>query len=161
MAEPLSVSPHVLPARSLPPEPRWKVARKLKEISFQQTALWQIEVLSCPCRGSEPCSFRFFLQLKTPNALNHKLENRWGLQGFLHSLIKRRWLPEQQSEEHSGERGPRFLVCSVCSGGKQLPRALFYPVLVVHGVWGPREELDYGKTVKPLLFLRFFLGLER
>lgn len=48
---------HIPPSNSLsdsvaPPEPRWKIAHKLKEISFQQTSLRQIRALSSPSRMS-------------------------------------------------------------------------------------------------------------
>lgn len=41
----------VLPA-SAPPEPRWKPAHELKEISFQHTPRWRIRALSSPSRTS-------------------------------------------------------------------------------------------------------------
>lgn len=40
------------PPTSAPPEPHWKTAHKLKEISFQQTSLWRIRALSSPSRMS-------------------------------------------------------------------------------------------------------------
>lgn len=49
---PPSNSPATVPPASAPPEPCWKIAHKLKEISFQQTSLWRIGALSSPSRMS-------------------------------------------------------------------------------------------------------------
>lgn len=87
MAKLLSVSPHALPARSLPPEPRWKVARKLKEISFQQTALWQIELYLAHAEGASPVHF-VFPTIKNTQSSKSQTGEQVGPSGFSPQLDK-------------------------------------------------------------------------